>query len=205
MWIPWHCYVVVGKQLAFIEAKAKEYFQLHNEPQKTCCKLLKVIPWSYLLQKIFKPWVHSLAIHTMTKQMWESSKKIKIKYFTFTFQLHQSHKPKQENNLGQTCHKPQTHIGLTTIWTLLWRTTLPYVALCGFGIKAVISLGLRRCTSKTRTLYNSNLWRITAFQKHICFENVAPISITLKGTCVISLSSGACMTTPIAISHHLHD
>jgi hypothetical protein len=81
---------------------------LQNEPQKTCCKVLKVIPWSYVLQKIFKPWVHSLAIHTMTKQMWESSKKIKIKHFTFTFQLHQSHKPKQENNLGQTWHKLAT-------------------------------------------------------------------------------------------------
>jgi hypothetical protein len=100
--------MLLDKQLAFIEAKAKEYFQLHNEPQKTCCKVLKVIPWSYVLQKIFKPCVHSLAIHTMTKQMWESSKKIKIKHFTFTFQLHQSHKPKQENNLGQTWHKLAT-------------------------------------------------------------------------------------------------
>jgi len=65
--------MLLDKQLAFIEAKAKEYFQLHNEPQKTCCEVLKVIPWSYVLQKIFKPWVYSLAIHTMTKQMWESS------------------------------------------------------------------------------------------------------------------------------------
>jgi hypothetical protein len=47
---------------------------------------------------------------------------------------------------------------------------------CGFGIKVVIFLGLQRCTSKTKTLYNSNLQRITTFQKHICFENVAPIS-----------------------------
>jgi hypothetical protein len=137
--------MLLDKQLAFIEAKVKEYFQLHN------------------------------------KQMWESSKKIKIKHFTFTFQLHQSHKPKQENNLGQTWHKLATSHKCTLdspqlllpceIWT-----TLPCVALCGFGIKAAIFLGLQRCTSKTRTLYNSNLRRITTFQKHICFENVAPIS-----------------------------
>jgi hypothetical protein len=36
--------MLLDKQLAFIEAKAKEYFQLQNEPQKTCCKVLKVIP-----------------------------------------------------------------------------------------------------------------------------------------------------------------
>jgi hypothetical protein len=34
--------MLLDKQLAFPEAK--EYFQLHNEPQKTCCKVLKVIP-----------------------------------------------------------------------------------------------------------------------------------------------------------------
>ncbi len=46
--------MLLDKQLAFIEAKAEEYFQLHNEPQKTFCKVLKVNSLILCLAKDFQ-------------------------------------------------------------------------------------------------------------------------------------------------------